>query len=90
MQLLSVLKTLISLFPLIIQAVQAIESAFPQGSQGAAKLDAVKGVIQSAYGAVQNVEQPFESMWPAIQGVVSTVVTLANATGLFKTSTPSA
>lgn len=84
MQFLTIVKTILSLLPLIIQAVQAIETAFPDGGQGKAKLDAIKNVLQSAYSVAGDVVGSFEAIWPAISGAVSAVVTLSNQTGLFR------
>lgn len=89
MPLLSILKTILSLFPLIIQTVQAVEAAFPAAGQGSAKLDAVKNTIASAYSIASNAEHTFEAIWPALSSVVSTIVSLANTVGAFKTSAPS-
>jgi len=84
MQFLTVVKTILSLLPLIIQAVQALEAAFPDGGQGKAKLDALKNTLQSAYAVASDVTGSFESIWPAISGTASAIVALANQTGLFR------
>ena len=84
MQFLTTVKIILSLLPLLIQAVQAIEQAFPDGGQGKAKLDAVRNILQSAYSVASDVTGKFEDIWPALSGTVSAVVNLANQSGLFK------
>ena len=80
------LKTILQLLPLIIQAVQAIEAAFPEGGNGKAKLEAIKGTLQGAYSVASDVTGSFEAVWPAISGAVSSVVALCNQTGIFRKS----
>lgn len=85
-QILLVIKTVLSLFPLIIQAVTTVEGLFPASGAGAQKLDAVKAVIQGAYSTATSVETSFESVWPAIQSVIASVVTSFNSLNLFSTA----
>ena len=84
MQFLTLVKTILALLPLIIQAITTIEQAVPAGSTGASKLDAIKGILQSAYGAATDATGQFEQIWPALSGTVTTLVNLFNATGIFK------
>jgi len=84
MQFLTILKTIISLLPIIIDAVKAIEAAFPQGGQGAAKLEAIRATVAAAHEAATDVSGSFAAIWPAIQSAVGAVVGIANATGVFK------
>lgn len=75
-QFLLIISIINQLFPLIIQTVQAVESAFPQSGQGAAKLEIVRNVLQSAFGTLQLAETNFEAVWPAINAVITGVVKL--------------
>lgn len=84
MQFLTTVKTILALLPLLIQAIQTIESLVPSSSTGAVKLEAVKGIVQSSYNAATDVTSKFEEIWPAISGTVSSLVALFNATGIFK------
>lgn len=86
MNFLEIIKLVLSLFPLIIQVVQAIENAIPAGGNGAVKLDLIKTTLQSAYDASNKSYGQFESIWPVLQGMVNGVVTAFNATGIFKKS----
>lgn len=85
MQFITALKTILSLLPLIIQAVSQIEAAFPASGNGQVKLAALKDVLQSASDISDDVNSgQFDKLWPAIQRAVSAVVNLANVTGAFK------
>lgn len=86
MNFLQIVKLILSMLPAIIEAVKAIEAALPAGGQGAAKLDAIKGVLQSAYGVANDATAQFEAVWPAISGTVSALVALFNKAGVFKTA----
>lgn len=83
MQYLAIIKTLLSLLPLIIQVVQAIEAAIPESGAGKAKLELVKATIQSGYTAASDTVASFEAIWPAISSTVSAVVSTFNALGKF-------
>lgn len=85
MSFLQIVKLILSLFPLIIQAVQAVEAAVPAGGNGAAKLDSIRQVLQGAYSIANDAAGKFEDVWPAISGTVGAVVSLFNKTGAFKT-----
>lgn len=84
MQLLTTLKLILSLLPLILQAVKAIEDALPDGGQGEAKLALIRQTIQGAYGVANDTVASFETMWPAISTTVTAVVGLYNNLGAFK------
>lgn len=84
MQFIQTMKIILSLLPLIIQAVQAIEQAMPQSGQGAAKLEAIRQMLQSAYSVSTDAMGPFEQIWPALSSTVSAVVGLFNSAGAFK------
>lgn len=77
------IKLILALLPHIIDAVSAIEKALPQSGQGAAKLSLLKAAIQSAYTASKDATTSFEEVWPAIQKVVESVVSLFNTAGKF-------
>lgn len=83
MNFLTTIKLVLSLLPVIIDAVKAIEAALPAGGQGAAKLDAIRAMLQSAYSVASDATASFESVWPAISGTVSAVVSLFNKAGVF-------
>ena len=87
MNFLQIVKLILSMLPAIIEAVKAIEAAMPAGGQGAAKLDAIRGILSSAYAIASDAQAQFDSVWPAISGTVSAVVGMFNRAGAFKTGT---
>ncbi len=80
---LTIAKIVLTLFPAIIAAVSAIESALPQSGQGAAKLAAIKQILESAYAAAGEAAHSFEQVWPVISSAVATIVGLFNSAGVF-------
>jgi len=86
LQILTIIKTLFQLFPLIIEGIKTIEAAFPHAQQGAAKLDMLKGMVQNAYTVGTGTEAAFETVAPAIDTIAKTAVGVFNATGAFKSS----
>jgi hypothetical protein len=84
MQYIVIIRAVLALLPVIIEAVKAIESAFPVGGQGAVKLQAIRNIIEAAYNTVADATLSFDKLWPAIQSAIGAVVSLGNSTGLFK------
>ena len=84
MQYLTIIKTVLALLPTIIDAVRAIEQAFPMSSQGSTKLAAIRSIVETAYQTTNEAVLSFDMLWPTIQSAVGAVVSIANATGLFK------
>lgn len=83
---LAIIRAVLALLPVIIEAVKAIEAAFPMGGAGQQKLAAVRALVESSYGAASNATIAFEALWPTVSATIGAVVTLANSTGVFKTS----
>lgn len=86
MSALETLRLVITLLPVLIEAVTAIEAAMPQGGQGEAKLAAVRQILQGVYAATNELAVSFDRVWPALSATVSAVVALKNAAGQFKTA----
>lgn len=85
MQFLLIVKTILSLFPLIIQAISTVEAAFPVSGQGSNKLELIKQVLANSAQVSDDISSgQFDQLWPVIQKTIGTVVELFNATGLFK------
>lgn len=77
MQFLTVIKTIISILPLVIQAIDAIEAAFPVSGKGAAKLDVVKAVLAGSIEVADDVDNgQFDKIWTVVNKVVSAVVAM--------------
>lgn len=72
----SILKTLVTLLPTIIQAIQTLEAALPESGNGSKKLEALKAVVQSAYNVANDTSLAFDAIWPAISTVVSGLVAM--------------
>jgi hypothetical protein len=84
MKFLSILKLVVSILPLLIDAIKAIEEAIPGTGKGEAKLAAVRGVVESTYKVSTDVQPAFEQLWPVIQKTVGGIVDGFNAAGVFK------
>jgi hypothetical protein len=76
---LQAIKLVFSLLPMIHDAVNQIETLFPQGGIGAQKLDMVKGVIEKALSAYGVAEGTFGAVWPMISGLIAQFVAIKNA-----------
>lgn len=73
------MTNILTLIPIIISAVKAIEQMLPSGS-GQEKLAAVIATIENIYGALGDA-------MPAITNFIGVVVAGFNAIGLFKKRT---
>jgi hypothetical protein len=87
MQFLTILKLIISILPLLIEAVKLIESAVPGSGQGAIKLNTLRSIVEPAYKNSADTfpdVADFESVWPVLVKTVSGLVNAFNSTGEFK------
>ena len=84
MQYIAMIKVVLSLLPAIIEAVKAIEAAFPASGQGPYKLEMVRAIIQAAYDAGSGAVAQFDEVWPAIKPAIDNVVGFMNLTGVLK------
>lgn len=85
MQFLTIVKTILSLFPLIVQAITTVEAQVSISGQGAAKLDLIKQVLSGSAEISDDMSNgKFDQVWPAVQKTIGAVVGLFNATGVFK------
>lgn len=84
LQLLSTIRLILSLLPLILDTVKAIEAALPDGGQGKAKLALIRETLASAFDVADDVTTSFEKIWPALERTVGAVVGLFNTVGAFK------
>lgn len=84
MRFLQILKILIGLLPIVVEAVKTVEQALPVSGQGQQKLAMVRQMIESAYQAAGDVEVAFEQIWPAVSAAISAAVAMFNAAGVFK------
>lgn len=84
MSYIAIIKAVLLLLPALIDAIKAIEAAFPMKGQGAAKLVAVRTTVEAAYNTATDKVLSFEALWGPLQTAITSFVALANSTGLFK------
>ncbi|MCL4687489.1 MAG: hypothetical protein KJ007_02865 [Burkholderiales bacterium] len=84
MKYLEIAKLVLALFPVLISAIKAVEEAIPGQGNGEQKLAMVRGVLENAFKVATDVTVQFEALWPALAGVIGSVVTAFNASGIFK------
>lgn len=74
-----VLLLVAQIVPALIGLIKSIEEALPEAGFGKDKLEAVRKIIESTYeGAAE--------IWPTLEKVISAIVTMFNAVGIFKKS----
>ena len=76
MSVFTVLKTLASLMPTLLQIISLLDDVKPESGKGTDKLAALKTVVQSAYTVSTDTSVAFEKIWPAIESVVGGLVAL--------------
>jgi hypothetical protein len=79
------LLTVMKLFPVILAAVQSLESAIPLPAAGKAKLDLILGMVTDVYNADQTAQKqlPSDPLIALITSTISRVVSTFNALGIF-------
>lgn len=82
--LLTIVKLVLALLPLLLDAVKAIEAAMPASGAGTLKLAAIRTTLQAAFEAAGEASATFEQVWPALEKATGAAVSLFNATGVFK------
>lgn len=80
----AILQLLATLYPILMQTIKSLEEAMPEPGQGPAKLEILKGTLEAAYLKMEKAQLKFEEVWPSIQMLVTTIVAVFNATGVFK------
>jgi len=81
---LAIVKTLVSLLPLLIEAIKAVEEAIPGKGAGEAKLAAVRAMLEASYAVANDLGLTFAELWPAIEKTVAGLVGALNTAGVFK------
>lgn len=74
------MNTVIAIFQLIpslIVAMKAVEEAIPGNGAGEQKLALIRGILETADGAVAG-------LWPKIKPVIDMLVAAFNSAGIFK------
>lgn len=81
---LNIAKTVISLIPLVVQAIQVVEAAIPGKGKGEQKLSMVRSIIEEVYDEADDLIEPFEAIWTRLSRLVSRFVVIFNGDGTFK------
>lgn len=84
MQYIIYVRVVLSLLPALIDAIKAIEAAFPASGQGSLKLELVRSIVEQAYNAGIGALAKFEDIWPVLQKTIASLVTFMNTSGVFK------
>lgn len=82
MNFLTILKLVVQLLPLVLQAVKAAEEAIPTSGQGSAKLQFVKDLLTSTTDIGTEVAE--KDYVNALEKTITLAVKLFNSTGVFK------
>jgi hypothetical protein len=77
---LNTLSAIRTLIPLVVQLVDTLEAAMPQGGQGAKKLEAARAILQTAVADMDGIGATFDAIWPALSAIISARVAIAKAT----------
>lgn len=81
MQMLIMILTIINqLFPLVIQIVKQVEESFPEGGQGAVKLQMVRSMLEGAFKSYTDAKVTFDQVWPTLKLIIDGAVALLNST----------
>lgn len=84
MQYVNTIRLILSLLPLVLEVIRAVEAAFPQGGNGAVKLALVREAIEGGYNLANDTVVAFDTVWPAINRIVDASVVAYNASGAFR------
>lgn len=71
------LKLIIQVLPLLIDLIKTIENSIPESGAGKQKLQFIREFLQ-------NVSPELLDIWPTIEKIISSVVSLFNTVGTFK------
>jgi len=74
MKFIAIARLIVSLMPVLIQAIKSAEEAMPESGKGAAKLALVRGIIESAYATATDTEATFDEVWPPIKRAIDAIV----------------
>ena len=84
MKYVALVKLILSLLPVLVEAIRAVEDAIPGEGKGELKLAAIRVVLESAYAVSTDAVGRFDDLWPALQSTIAGIVTALNKAGVFK------
>lgn len=79
---LAILKLVLQLLPLLLDAIKTVEAASNISGNGAAKLDLVKGILTNTIDIGNDVDKAQYNT--AVEKTISLAVSFFNTIGLFK------
>ena len=84
MSILTYLSWVLKLWTTVVEIVKLIEETIPDDGAGKQKLAAFDVMLKSALEKADDIDESFDKLQPVAHDIVNAVVTLFNATGLFK------
>lgn len=86
MNILTYLGWVKKLWTMVVDIVKLIEETIPDDGAGKEKLAAFDIMLKAAIEKADDIDESFDKLQPVAHDIVSAVVTLFNATGLFTRS----
>jgi hypothetical protein len=86
MNILTYLSWVRKLWNTVVEIVKLIEETIPDDGAGQEKLAAFDIMLKAALDKADDIDESFDKLQPVAHDIVAAVVTLFNATGLFKKS----
>lgn len=84
MNLLTYLRWIKRLWKMVTEIVRLVEETIPDDGAGSAKLAAFDVILKAAIEKADDIDAEFSVLQPVAHDIVKAVVTLFNATGVFK------
>lgn len=72
------------LWTMVVDIVKLIEETIPDDGAGKQKLAAFDIMLKAAIDKADDIDESFDKLQPVAHDIVAAVVTLFNATGLFR------
>jgi hypothetical protein len=85
-KLITALKMIAALLPVLFDIVRAVEAALPQSGAGAQKLAMVRELLERYWATATEIGMKFAEAWPFLESAIAGVVALLNRSGEFKTA----
>ena len=86
MSILTYLSWVKKLWTMVVDIVKLIEETIPDDGAGKEKLAAFDVMLKAAIEKTDEIDESFDKLQPVAHDIVAAVVTLFNATGLFRRS----
>ncbi len=72
------------LWSMVVDIIKLIEETIPDDGAGKQKLEAFDVMLKLAIEKAEDIDESFDKLQPVAHDIVGAVVTLFNATGVFK------